>query len=73
MARKAKVRNIDPASVLMPEVAARFTIRRGLPSEFVCAEFGRVNLPEINLRMAERLARKGYLHRLNVDQADPLE
>lgn len=68
--RKEKTARIATVtSQLRPEVAALFSVRQGLASEFVCTEFGRVNLREIDVPTAEMLAAKGYLKKL--DQADP--
>lgn len=57
------------ASALRPEVAAVYAVRDGLQSVFACAEFGRVDLSDVDLQYAEQLAEKGYLKKL--DQPDP--
>lgn len=53
---------------LRPEVAALFVPREDLLQVFACAEFGRVDLAEVNLQLAEQMAEKGYLKKLH--QAD---
>jgi hypothetical protein len=57
-----------PQSVLRPEVAERYTVAEGTQPVFACAEFGRVDLSQVDLQFAAQLEEKGYLKKLN--QAD---
>lgn len=55
-------------TVLQPEVAAQYRIPEGVLQVFVSAEFGRVDLSQADLQLAEQLHEKGYLKKL--DQPD---
>ena len=57
-------------SALRPEVAAAYTVRKGLTNVFACAEFGRVDLSEVTLPFAEQLSARGYLIQKKLHQAD---
>jgi len=53
--------NSVQATVLPKEVAEQFEIAEGVLAQFVCGEFGQIDLTKINLELASRLAEKGYL------------
>lgn len=52
-------------TVLQPEVAAQYEPAEGTQPLFACAEFGRVDLSQVDLQYAAQLAEKGYLKKLN--------
>jgi hypothetical protein len=55
-----------PSGSFLPEaVAAKYEPVEGVLQHFVCAEFGRVDLTQIDLQLAEQLAEKGYLKKLS--------
>lgn len=64
----------DPegTSALRKDVAERYEVPPGRTMIFVCSEFGRVDLSQVDLTMAERLAEKGYLKKLSL-QGDRIE
>ena len=57
---------IETKSILRPEVAEKFEVRKGLLSVFASADFGHVDLTTINLEFASRLADAGYLIKKSV-------
>lgn len=52
-------------TVLQPEVAAQYEPAEGTHAVFACAEFGRVELSQVDLQYAAQLAEKGYLKKLD--------
>jgi hypothetical protein len=57
----AKAKADTPESILKPDVAAVYDVPEGRLPQFVCAEFGEVDLTAIGLEFAGRLAEKGFL------------
>lgn len=55
----------DHQPVLKPEVAAEYELAEGTVMIFADNEFDLVDLSQINLELAHRLAAKGYLKKLS--------
>jgi hypothetical protein len=73
MAKQRHTQNSDAVSPeqsggtpeLPAEVAALYTLRKGLALKFMCADFGEVDLTRVSLAFAAQLAEAGYLIKLS--------
>jgi len=58
--------NSTTPTVLPEDVAKQYDIADGVLAQFVCSEFGAIDLTRIDLDLAARLATKGYLKKKQV-------